>query len=480
MKTDRLSEKEIMMSTMDFQAADQRIQELIRRDRLPNVTVCVRGPEGIVFEKGYGYRDRELTRPVDPDTVYGIASMSKSMTALALAILECEGKLSYDDPVAKYFPDFSVPGAPKDLVTLRTLAQHTAGIPPMEPLEWSIAMNSVERDSESIRNLRASAPNRMDRIEQIIEYIAKCPYPVVGAPGENMSYCNEGYAILSYVADMAAGMPLEDFCRERIYQPLGMTRTLMDDDCASARAMAGENIVSLFEYEDDTLVCDDHWSILPPFRGCAMVKSTARDMSAYYRCLANYGVHEGRQVLPRAAVERMIGAEIPATGQAVYGLGLYKRAKSGHVFCEHAGGLHGVSTKGGLMLGEGYGFAVLSSLGDADMDEIMWTLYNAVAGWPADESHSWFRPVNRTFSDLPMLAGTYIGHEGEPSVVRVDDAGNARVSDHDTRLVYCGAARFLAMDRNSPETLRARLEFFFRDGHAWGVRVGSRIFHITD
>ncbi len=464
------------MRLIDFQAADQRIQTLMRRDRLPNVTVCVCGPEGILFEKGYGYRNKELTKAVDGNTVYGIASMSKSITALALAILECEGKLSYDDPVTRYFPNFSVPGAPKDMVTLRTLAQHTAGIPPMEPLEWSIAMNSTERDSESLRNLRASAPNQMDTIDQIIEYIAHCPYPTVGAPGENMSYSNEGYAILSYVADQAAGMPLEQFCQERIFAPLGMTRTLMDDDCVSARAMAGENIVSLFEYEKDALVCDDHWSVLPPFRGCAMVKSTARDMAVYYRCLSNYGVHEGCQALPRAAVERMIGPEIPATDQAVYGLGLYKRVKSGHVICEHSGGLHGVSTKGGLLLGEGYGFAVLCSLGDADMDDIMWTLYNAVTGLPLEESHRWFRPANRAFSDLPMLQGSYIAHEGEPAVVRVDGAGHARVSDHETNLIYCGAARFLAMDQASPETLIARLEFFFRDGRAWGVRAGSRIY----
>ncbi|MBR3017719.1 MAG: beta-lactamase family protein [Clostridia bacterium] len=468
------------MRAIDFQAADGRIQELMRRDRLPNVCVCVCGPNGVVFEKGYGCRDRDFTKPVDPDTVFGIASMSKSITALAIAILECEGKLSYNDPVTRYFPNFSVPGAPKDMVTLRTLAQHTAGIPPIEPLEWSIAMNSVERDSESIRKLRASSPNQMDRIEQIVDYIAHCPYPTVGAPGENMSYSNEGYAILSYAADQAAGMPLEDFCRERIFQPLGMTRTLMDDDCVSAHAMAGDNIVSLFEYVNDELVCDDHWSVLPPFRGCAMVKSTARDMAAYYRCLSNYGVHEGRQVLPRAAVERMIGAEIPATDQAVYGLGLYKRVKAGHVICEHSGGLHGVSTKGGLLLGEGYGFAVLCSLGDADMDEIMWALYNTVMGLPPEESHCWFRPVNRVFSDLNMLKGSYIAHEGEPAIVRVDGAGHARVSDHETNLIYCGAARFLAMDRENPKTLRARLEFFFRDGHAWGVRVGSRIYTRTE
>ena len=461
---------------MNFQGADQRIQELMRRKRMPNLSVCVCGPEGTLFEKGYGFRDRDFSLPADPDTVYGIASMSKSITDLAVAILESEGKLSFDDPVTRYFPAFSVPGAPRDLVTLRTLAQHTAGIPPIEPLEWSIAMNSPGRDSESLRKLRASAPNAMNTIDQVIEYIAHCPYPTVGAPGENMSYCNEGYAVLSYVVDQVAGIPLEEFCQQRIFGPLGMTRTLMDDDCVSAHAMAGGNIASLFELEGEELVCDDDWSVLPPYRGCAMVKSTARDMAVYYRCLSNYGMHEGRQVLPRAAVERMIGAEIPATELAVYGLGLYKRVKAGHIVCEHGGELHGVSTKGGLLLGEGYGFAVLCSLSETDLDEIIWTLYNAVIGLPLEESHRWFNPVHRVFSDLPMLEGVYLGHEGELSVVEVDGAGRARISGKETELVYCGGGRFLAMDREEPDTVQARLEFFFRNGQAWGVRVGSRIF----
>ena len=205
----------------DTAAVDARISSLIARDQFPGVSVCAAGPEGICFARGYGFRDAAHAIAPDVDTVFGIASMSKSITALALAILETEGKLCYDDPVYRYFPDFSVPGAARDTVTLRTLAEHTSGIPPMEPLEWSIAMNSQREESEWSRAMRQSAPNAMATIEQVIDYIAHCPYPAVGAPGENMSYCNEGYAILSYVADQAAGMPLEQFCQERIFAPAG-------------------------------------------------------------------------------------------------------------------------------------------------------------------------------------------------------------------------------------------------------------------
>jgi len=468
---------------IDFKALDERVQFLIKKDRLPGVTVCIKGPEGVVFEKAYGFRNADMTVPTDMDTMFGIASMSKSITCLALAILATEGKLSYDDPVCKYFPDFRVPGAPRDLVTLRTLAQHTSGIPPMEPLEWSIAVNSINRSGEWIDAMRASAPNSMETIEQIIEYIGRCEYPTVGAPGEYMSYSNEGYAILSYVADQAAGIPLEHFCMDRIFRPLGMTRTIMDDDCVSARALSGGNITSLFEREDGELICDDNWSVLPPFRGCAMVKSTARDMAAYYRCLSNFGMHEGQQVLPRAAVEMMIGDGIPAQEIACYGLGLYKRAKCGHTICEHSGGLHGVSTKGGLLLNEGYGFAVLCNCGDEDMDDIMWTLYNAVMGEPLDTCHRWFVPVGRDFADAHMLVGRYVGHEGVPSIVNVrieDGKLRAIVNKRDLTLVYCGGGRFCGMDPVQKDRVRSRLEFFVRNGQAWGVRVGSRIFGRED
>ena len=261
---------------------------------------------------------------------------------------------------------------------------HTSGIPPMEPLEWSIAMNSTGRpENEWLTEMKRTAPNPMATIDEVIDYVAHCGYTTLGAPGEIMSYSNEGYAILSYVIDKAAGMPLEQFMQERIFAPLGMTRSILDNDIDAARALSGGNITSLFEIEDGVRTCDDCWSVLPPFRGCAMVKSTSRDMATYYRALSDLGMHEGRQAIPAHAVDLLIGRYHPLSAQATMCMGLYKREKAGHTICEHSGALHGISTKGGLLLGEGYGFAVLCNQGDEDMDELMWCMYNAVMGLPS-------------------------------------------------------------------------------------------------
>lgn len=464
---------------MDSAALNAYLTRWGEKKNLAGFSACIMGPDGPAYSFQYGYRDAAMTVPVDEGTMFGIASMSKSITALCACILASEGRLSLDAPVCDYLPGFCVPGQPREAVTVRHLAMHTAGIPPMEPLEWSIAMNSPGRgESEWLTQMKRTAPNAMETIGQVIDYVANCGYPAVGAPGEVMSYSNEGYALLSYVIDQAAGMPLEDFMRERVFEPLGMTRSILDNGIDRARALSGGNITSLFEIVDGVRTCDDAWSVLPPFRGCAMVKSTARDMAVYYRALSNMGMHEGRQAIPARAVDLLIGRYHPLSERAVMCMGLYKREKAGHVICEHSGALHGVSTKGGLLLGEGYGFAVLCNQGDEDMDELVWGMYNAIMGLPLEESHEWFVPAGRAFGEAHMLRGRYIGHEGMPCVVSIRCEGESLQGERDGEafsLVYCGGTRFLAQP-DAPGKTPFRLEFLIRNGRAWGVRCGTRVF----
>ena len=443
--------------------------------------MCIRGPEGILFEKGFGYRSIEHKKKVDGDTVFGIASMSKSMTALACCILDVEGKMSLEDPIVKYFPDFHVPGAADECVTVKMLAMHRAGIPPMEPLEWSIAMNSKERDTHWYREMLRTSPNKMDKIEQIVDYITAGGYKPLGAPGEYMSYSNEGYAILSYIVDQAAGISLEEFLMERIFRPLGMTRTIQDVDCSEARALAGDdNITSLFEIdeEDGKLVWDDNWSVLPPFRGCACVKSTAKDITKYYQMLSNGGVWEGKQVIPAKAVELMIGKDFPLREKPFYTMGLWKSKINGRMVCEHSGGLHGVSTQGGFVEG-GYSCAVLCNQGDLGMDEFQWVCYNYILGLPLETQHYWAEPSGNTFSMQEALCGDFVSREGIPSHAVISEEGGKLTGTYGESKVilkYCDHNVFAVYQADKPEVRVSTFRFYIRNGKAWGVKCGSRIY----
>ena len=458
---------------------DRYLGDLFLKRGYPGMAVCIRGPEGILFDRGYGFRNMEKKQKVDGDTVFGIASMSKSMTALACCILETEGKMSLEDPVVKYFPDFHIPGAADECVTVKMLAMHRAGIPPMEPLEWSIAKNSKERDSHWYREMLRTAPNQMDQISQIIDYITAGNYEPLGAPGEYMSYSNEGYAVLSYIVDQAAGIPLEKFLKERIFEPLGMSRTVLDLDGSEAAVLAEGNITSLFERDEDgSLIWDDNWSVLPPFRGCACVKSTARDMARYYQMLSDHGKWEGRQVVPEEAVERMYGREYPAQKKTFYCLGLEKSLIDGKVMCEHSGGLHGVSTQGGFLEG-GYSVVVLCNEGDLGMDEFQWACYNWILGLPLEQMHYWALPSGKEFSRPEMLEGDYLAKEGLPvhCTVKAEDGKLTAIYDErKLHLLYSSESVFVGVDAADQEKRVNTFEFYIKNGVAWGVKCGSRIY----
>lgn len=465
----------------DIKKFDDYLEKIFNEKKYPSLAVCIRGPEGIIFEKGYGYCDSAKTKLAGADTVYGIASMSKSMTTLACAILETEGKLSFSDPVTKYFPQFSIPGTPKESVTLRHLAMHTAGIPPIPPLEWSIVMNTPGRVSEEANKLIESAPNKMDTIEDIIDYIAHSgEYEPLGAPGECMSYSNDAYAILSYVVDQAAGIPLEQFLKERIFEPLGMTRTVLDLDGKEAIAIANGDITDLFDLDDDgNMYSDQRWSVLPPYRGCACVKSTAKDITKYYQMISQYGKFEGKQIIDPKAVDILVGHEFPETRYPFYCFGLNKRTVNDKVICEHSGGLHGVSTYGGLIMG-GWSMTALCNYGDASVEPFIWACYNLILGLPLDKSHTFAIPSGKKFSMPEALVGTYISREAAPAycIVTADEEGNlfAKYYDDDLVLYHCEETLFSARKANSPNEQRTTMRFLVRNGRAWGVRCYTRVF----
>lgn len=465
-------------TVIDRESLHAALTAYAREKKLPGVSVCMMAGDE-TFAAGYGWQDEARTRPVDEYTVFGIASMGKSVTALCVCLLALEGRLSWDDPVAKWVPGFRIPGTPKDTVTLRHLARHTSGLPTMEPLEWSIACNTKGvRDTEWNTAMRRSAPNPMCTIGQLTDYIAHCPHPVLGEPGEYMSYSNEGYAVLCYAVDAAAGIPLERYMKEKVFLPLGMTRTVLDEDCSEARAIAGGNITSLFERDEDgTLYCDDGWDILPPFRGCACVKSCARDVARYYRCLSDHGMLEGSQVIPREAVDMLIGRAFGAEAEPVYCLGLKKRLLFGsHVLCEHSGGLHGTSTHGALLLGEAFGCCALSNIGDADTAPMDGMMINAYLDKPLDTKHFWLEPLRgEQFSEPELLTGTFVGHEGIPAVVRVTvQDGLLHASDNygELELRWSGGPWFVVY-RNGTRATEWR--FHFRNGKAFALHCGSRM-----
>ncbi len=460
-------------------ALEAALAKRIKEDEYTGVAVCIRGPEGVMFEKAFGLRNVAENLPVNMDTVFGIASLSKSFTALACCILAAEGKMSLDDPAVKYLPNLHIPGVPDELVTVRQLALHRTGLPPMETLEWSIVKNTPGRMSKRDKQLDKEAPNKMETIDQIIEYINEGIYPAFGEPGEYMSYSNEGYALLSYIVDKVSGSTLEQFLKERIFEPLGMDRSVLDLDASEIKEMVGAENVTLLHEKNKAgkLIEDDNWSILPPFRGCACIKSTAQDLAKYYQMLAKRGVFEGRRIIPEEACNLMFGPEYPLRRKPFYAMGLNKRAVEGKMICEHGGGLHGISCRGGFIEG-GYSMAILSNDSGKATEKLQWICYNYILGTELDKDLSWCRPGGSEFSRPEMLVGDYVSHEGTAShnlVYQKDGKLMLRSDGERYELQHCEASVFAVMNPKTGKRVDT-YRFFLRDGRAWACKCGSRMF----
>src|SRR5690606_22666491 len=133
-------------------AFDDFAQAYLARHEVPGAAISIVTRTGSVYRRGFGLRDREAGAPATPATVFGIASLTKSVTGLTTLALQAAGVLSIDDPVTLHLPDFAYPGLGED-VRLRHLLSHSSGLPPLRALDFAIHPSQVN-DPASVHNRR--------------------------------------------------------------------------------------------------------------------------------------------------------------------------------------------------------------------------------------------------------------------------------------------------------------------------------------
>ena len=178
----------------------------------PGAGVAIVEKGKVVFEKGYGLANLEYDVPVKPETVFHVASVSKQFTAMAVVLLEADGKLSIDDDIHKVLPELPDYGAK---ITIRNLLQHTSGIRD----QW--------------QTLALAGWNLQDVItqDQILRMLFR-QKELNFVPGSMHNYSNGGFTLLAEIVTRVSGKPFPQFCAERIFSPLGMAHTHFHQDLA--------------------------------------------------------------------------------------------------------------------------------------------------------------------------------------------------------------------------------------------------------
>ncbi|HJU07995.1 MAG TPA: serine hydrolase domain-containing protein [Rhodanobacteraceae bacterium] len=184
-------------------ALDRLVVQTMRSSHIPGMSVAMLDHGHVVKLRGYGFADLESCVPATENTLFGIGSISKQMTAVGILTLVRDGKLSLDDPITKYLPEGK--GA-WDTVRVRHLLTHTSGIPDIY---------GDDAKFPSMHPDRTTSPGTPD----LVKFFAKSKLNF--APGEDWAYSNTGYILLSVIAERVSGEPFPAFMRERVFVPLG-------------------------------------------------------------------------------------------------------------------------------------------------------------------------------------------------------------------------------------------------------------------
>ncbi|MHB1329051.1 MAG: serine hydrolase domain-containing protein, partial [Gemmatimonadales bacterium] len=176
----------------------------------PGASVAVIYDGQIVHAKGYGMASLEHGVPNQPHTVFDIASVSKQFGAFAIALLEGDGRLSLDDDVRKYVPELPDFG---NVITIRHLVHHTSGL-----RDWPGTLRMGGWNFEDVMSF-----------EQILR-MAYRQTALNFKPNDEHAYSNTGYNVLAEVVQRVSGQTFRQFTEQRIFRPLGMTKTHFHDD----------------------------------------------------------------------------------------------------------------------------------------------------------------------------------------------------------------------------------------------------------
>ena len=244
-----------------------------------------------------GHRDVASKSPVDSGTVFRIASMTKSFTAMAILKLRDEGKLSLDDPAERWVPELATlayPTTDSPRITIRHLLSHATGFPEDNP--WGDQQLAVSEDEFSAMMRRG--------------------IPFSNAPGVAYEYSNYGFAILGRIVTRASGMPYRRYIADNILRPLGMTSTTLEPaSVPPARLAQG------YRWEDE------RWKLEPQlpdgaFGAMGGMLTSMRDLGAYVGAfLAAWPPHDGAESGPvrRASLREMQQIHRPRPAAVVRG-----------------------------------------------------------------------------------------------------------------------------------------------------------------
>jgi CubicO group peptidase (beta-lactamase class C family) len=291
-------------------AIDEYFSEKIPAEGPGAVVLAIKDGE-IILRKGYGMANIELGVRMTPNMVFRIGSITKQFTAACIMMLTEEGKISLNDEITKFIPDYPTGG---NKITIHNLLNHTSGIKSYDDISDYYSTIRDDLEPDELVNLFKNEP--MDF-----------------RPGEQFRYSNSGYFLLGIIIERISGKTFEEYVNERIFRPLGMKNSNHGNHgCIIPNRAAG------YQQADTGFVNADYLS-MTQFTANGSLLSTADDLWIWTKALFS------GKLLSQESLRLMTTPAVYAGGKTQdYGYGLWLKPLFGEKSISHNGGINGFLT----------------------------------------------------------------------------------------------------------------------------------------
>lgn len=317
------------------------VSDWLHEADVPGASVVIVDVDGECYAEGFGARNLESNEPATPDTLYGMASISKSFTALGILQLAEDGALSVEDSVDDYVDYFE--DAPGESITIEELLTHTSGMP-------ATASGVL---SQLLDGIPAGVADWDDR-ERWIRDAADLRV----TDEERFFYYNAGYGVLGAVIEAVDGRSYAEYVGDEILEPLGMERSTFErEDFEDADdAMTGY-------VPDEDAPEERAFPFTDLIYASGGLVSSVREMGAYVRAMMTDGSADGARVCEPESVERLqsgraVRQEFLHGGVQQYGYGWMRQPVLDDELVGHGGSLLVSTAYMGFLEDEGLGIAV--------------------------------------------------------------------------------------------------------------------------
>jgi CubicO group peptidase (beta-lactamase class C family) len=396
--------------------------KLLTTHKCPGFSVGLAKNGETIYAQGFGYRNAAEGLPATATTVHGIGSVTKSFTCVAIMQLAERGKLKVDDPVVKYLPEFRTPDPERTKqITIHHLMTHSSGIPPLRTLYP--AMLASMRNDPGAKEIVAKLTDfsEVNTYTELMDFIAKQEFELLGEVGAQFSYSNDGYALLGAIIERVSGLSYIEFMQENVLKPAGMADSFIELESLYKHPELTIPYVINKEHDEAVEPSPAYWQA-PAMLAAGFLRSTVPDMLRYMEIYRTGGMAGNVRILTKASVDAMTKPYIQCGPGQYYGYGLMITPNyHGVTLVEHGGAIKGCAAQVICVPEKGLTGVAFSNLGGVPSMKIVLGGINAYLGLALDTPRVAFPEYTCPADLLESYAGEYRSGEGAQFKIAVVD-----------------------------------------------------------